>query len=82
MAFAGALAQAGIVGRYDADRGVLVIEPAQEARKGLIPQDAELGMRWYNRLSKAERAMWHRVAGSAVPADTWAAFQAGATLPD
>ena len=28
MAFSGALAQAGIVGRYDADRGILVIEPA------------------------------------------------------
>ena len=27
MAFSGALAQAGIVGRYDADRGILVIEP-------------------------------------------------------
>ena len=29
MAFSGALAQAGIVGRYDADRGILVIEPAR-----------------------------------------------------
>ncbi len=28
MAFSGALAQAGIVGRFDADRGILVIEPA------------------------------------------------------
>lgn len=28
VAFSGALAQAGIVGRFDADRGILVIEPA------------------------------------------------------
>jgi hypothetical protein len=30
MAFSGALAQAGIVGRYDADRGILVIEAAKD----------------------------------------------------
>jgi hypothetical protein len=29
VAFSGALAQAGIVGRYDADRGILVIEPVR-----------------------------------------------------
>lgn len=28
LAFSGALAQAGIIGRYDADRGILVLEPA------------------------------------------------------
>jgi hypothetical protein len=80
-----ALARAGLTARHDGDRGLLVIEPAQSqpaAVRPLIPADAELGMRWYNRLSKAERVLWHRVAGSAVPADAWAAFQAGATLPD
>ena len=76
-----ALARAGLIGRHDADRGVLFIEPAQSA-KSVIPADAELGMRWYNGLSKAERVLWHRVAGSAVPADAWRAFQAGMTLPD
>ncbi len=29
MAFSGALAQAGIVGRFDADRGILIIEPVR-----------------------------------------------------
>ncbi|MHB1870888.1 MAG: hypothetical protein ACYCT1_08545 [Steroidobacteraceae bacterium] len=29
VAFSGALAQVGIVGRYDADRGILVIEPVR-----------------------------------------------------
>ena len=80
-----ALARTGLTARHDADRGMLVIEPAQSqpaAVRPLIPADAELGMRWYNRLSKAERVLWHRVAGSAVPADAWAAFQSGATLPD
>ena len=72
-----ALARAGLTARHDADRGMLVIEPAPATRA-----DAEIGMIWYNRLSKAERLHWHRVAASAVPADAWAAFQAGATLPD
>ncbi len=80
-----ALARAGLTARHDADRRMLVIEPVQSqpvAVRRLIPQDAELGITWYNGLSKAERALWHRVAGSAVPADAWAAFQSGATLPD
>ena len=76
-----ALARAGLTARHDGDRGMLVIEPAPAAG-AKIPADAELGMAWYNRLSKAERLHWHRVASSAVPADAWRAFQAGATLPD
>ncbi len=76
-----ALARAGLTARHDADRRMLIIEPAQSAG-AKIPADAELGMRWYNGLSKAERVLWHRVASSAVPADAWAAFQSGATLPD
>lgn len=75
LRFSEALARAGLVGRHDADRGVLVIEPAQSV-KSAIPQDAELGIRWYNGLSKAERARWHLKAGSAVPADAWRAFKA------
>ena len=40
-------------------------------------------LRFHGRiLAKAERVLWHRVAASAVPADAWRAFQAGATLPD
>ncbi len=74
------LARAGLTARHDADRRMLVIEPAQSAQSA-IPQDAELGMRWYNGLSKAERLRWHRVAGSAVPADAWAAFQSGRVAP-
>ena len=69
-----ALARSGLTARHDADRGLLVIEAARSA-KSVIPQDAVIGMRWYNRLSRADRALWHRVAGSAVPADAWAAFQ-------
>lgn len=80
--FTEALAAAGLSARHDAGRGVLVIEPAEQARKALIPTDAAVGMRWYNGLTKPERLHWHRVAGSAVPADAWRAFQSGATLPD
>ena len=63
-----------------------MIEPAQGLAipqpRPLIPKDADFGIAWYNGLSKAERALWHRVADSAVPADAWRAFQAGMTLPD
>ena len=69
-----ALARAGLVCRHDADRGLLVIEGAATTR-ATIPADAEMGIAWYNRISKAERLHWHRVAGSAVPADAWATFQ-------
>jgi hypothetical protein len=60
---------------------MLVIEPAQSA-KSVIHADAEFGMAWYNGLTKAERLHWHRVAGSAVPADASRMFQSGAGLPD
>ena len=81
-----ALARAGLTARHDADRRMLEIEPAAGVAapqpRALIPADAELGMAWYNGLTKAERLHWHRVAASAVPADAWRAFQSGATLPD
>ena len=81
-----ALARAGLTARHDADRGALVIEPVEGGAapkpRALIPADADFGIAWYNGLSKAERALWHRVAGSAVPADAWRAFQSGMTLPD
>ncbi len=75
-----ALARSGLTARHDADRGVLVIEPAHAAGVK-IPADAELGIAWYNRLSRAERIRWHRAAGSAVPADCWRAFQSGRVTP-
>ncbi len=61
---------------------MLVIEPTKQARKALISTDAAAGMHWYNGLTKPERLHWRRVAGSAVQADAWRAFQARATLPD
>ena len=70
-----ALARAGLTARHDGDRGLLVIEPAATTTRARIPADAEHGIAWYNRLSRAERIRWHGVAGSAVPADAWAAFQ-------
>lgn len=79
-----ALARAGLVGRHDPDRGVLVIEPASSARVIPFPgadpsrQDTGAGIAWYNSLSCAERLHWHEVADSAVPADAWRAFQGSA----
>ena len=78
MAFSGALAQVGIIGRFDRDRGVLVIEPAQERRQD--DADVRVGIAWYNGLTPTERRQWHEVAGSAVPADCWRAFQSGMSL--
>ena len=75
-----ALARASLIARHDGDRGLLVIEPAA-ITLARIPADAELGIAWYNRLSRAERLHWHRVASSAVPADAWRAFQAGRVAP-
>lgn len=39
-------------------------------------EDAAKGMAWFNGLSRSERAFWLDLAGSAVPADAWAAWKA------
>ena len=79
VAFSGALAQAGIVGRYDADRGTLVIEPAKAREPAR--EDARIGMAWWNGLTPTRRRYWLDVAGSARPADAWRTFQAGGVAP-
>ena len=71
-----ALARSGLTARHDAYRGVLMIEPAATTR-ARIPADAELGMAWWNALAPERRRHWLDVAGSARPADAWAAFQSG-----
>jgi hypothetical protein len=39
--------------------------------------DEQLGMAWWNNLTKAERAVWMSRAGhTGVAADAWAAFKA------
>ena len=43
--------------------------------------DAVAGMRWYNGLTPTQRRQWHEIAGSAVPAAAWHAFQAGGPQP-
>jgi hypothetical protein len=55
------------------------IDHATEAIHAL--EGAEAAMRWYNALTEAERAHWHRIAGSAVPADAWRAFKMGESAP-
>ena len=37
--------------------------------------DAMRGIGWFNCLSPTERRYWLDVAGSAVPADAWAAYK-------
>lgn len=69
LAFSGALAQAGIVGRFDADRGILVIEPANAREHDAA--DARIGIAWWNGLTPTRRRYWLDVAGSARPADAW-----------
>ena len=73
-----ALARSGLTARHDADRGVLVIEAQQSLA---IHADARIGMTWWNGLTPARRRHWLDVAGSARPADAWAAFQSGRVTP-
>lgn len=40
--------------------------------------DALAGLAWYQSASLTERRHWHQVARSAVPADAWEAYKAGA----
>jgi len=37
--------------------------------------DGEAGMFWWNNITEVQRAYWLSVAGSAVPADAWAAYK-------
>lgn len=37
--------------------------------------DEAAGIAWWNGLSEADRAAWLKGAGSAVPAEAWAAFK-------
>jgi len=47
----------------------------QTPREPRVPADALLGIAWYNGLTRQERARWHRIADSAIPADCWEAFK-------
>ena len=86
VALARGLAIAGLTSRYDAHKAVLVIEPAEKPR--VVPMqsthelaEALMSMAVYNGWTRAQRAHWHSVAGSAVPADAVAAYQSGAPRP-
>ena len=57
----------------------LIVRPA--AREDRCPADALVGMLWWNELTRAERAYWLDVVGTAVPSDGWRAFQAGRRPP-
>lgn len=91
LALKAALKEADLVDRLH-ERDRLVIEPAEGRTEGRWQQlsesehlvraakgrraDAEARMRWYNSLSRTERAQSHAVAGTTAPAYAWAAFQA------
>lgn len=47
----------------------------------LDTDDARAGLAWYNSATVTERRHWHQVARSAVPADAWEAYKAGASTP-
>lgn len=40
-------------------------------------QQEIIGILWYNRLTPRQRAYWHRMADSPVPADAFRAYQEG-----
>ena len=66
------------VGRKEAGRH-LIFRPAAREDRG--PADALVGMARWNGLTRAERVYWLDVAGPAVPADGWRAFQTGTRPP-
>ncbi len=55
---------------------------AQTPMAGMDLADAELGMAWWNQLSRFERAQWLARANSAVPAEAWAAWKAQQAPPE
>lgn len=78
MRFSEALARAGIVGRFDPHRGVLVIEPAKAREPAHDAANARIGMAWWNGLTPTRRRYWLEVAGSARPADAFEAWRRSA----
>ena len=37
--------------------------------------EEQRGMNWWNQLTEDARAHWLQIAGSAIPAEAWAAYQ-------
>ena len=66
-------------GEDDKDAYRDAMETAQECmgpEPGVSPgPDEQQGMDWWNQLTEDERANWLQIAGSAVPAEAWAAYQ-------
>lgn len=54
-----------------------LLEDGEEVGGAAIPldDDPEHGVTWWNELTEEIRAHWLAVAGSAVPADAWRAYQ-------
>lgn len=55
---------------------VLALSEAEKADSGILPEDTARSIEEYNALTEAQRRHWHRIAGSAVPAEAWAAWKA------
>ena len=41
----------------------------------VIHRDALEGIVWWNAMAEQDRTAWMKIAGSAVPADAWAAYK-------
>lgn len=67
-AIAAAKESEGEAGKVDASGS-----PVKRSKRGAD----KAGLEWWNGLTESDRAHWMRVAGSAVPADAWKAFQRG-----
>ena len=71
---------AAVPAAWDALRRALRELEALETQ-GTAFEDAQDGIAWWNSLQAAERREWLEIAGSAVPADAWRAFQAASPHP-
>jgi hypothetical protein len=50
-------------------------QPEDRRVSDVIHRDAMEGILWWNSMTEGDRANWMKIAGSAVPAEAWAAYQ-------
>lgn len=50
-------------------------QPEDKKIAEVVPRDAMEGILWWNAMTETDRADWMKIAGSAVPADAWAAYK-------
>lgn len=50
-------------------------QPEDKKVAAVVSRDDMEGILWWNSIAEGDRANWMKIAGSAVPADAWAAYK-------